>query len=189
LKKGLELPTIAGVQSKGWLYDPDTDSWTAVATEGAPSARMNHAAVCIGGKVVIFGGQSNKNVSSTPPATLLGDGGIYDPATDSWQLIAGQADVSGRSEAKVFGVRNKLIVAKGKCDLEAFPVKYCETFDVYDLNGKTWQVIKSADKELLASLQYGEQSVAESGGYIFLYGGYKMGGAYGEKAFLFPVVP
>lgn len=179
----------AGVQAKGWMYHPDTDSWTEVKTDGAPSARTKHAAACVGDKFVIFGGQTNDKVSSSPPAALLGDGGIYDPVADSWQLIAGQSDVSGRSEARVFGVQNKLLVTKGKCDLEAFPVKFCETFDVYDLTGKQWQVVKSADKELLSSLQFNEQTVAESGGHVFLFGGYQMGGTYSEKAFLFPVVP
>jgi hypothetical protein len=179
----------AGVQAKGWLYHPSSDTWTEVSTDGAPSARTKHAATCVGDKFIIFGGQTNDKVSNSPPAALLGDGGIYDAVADSWAPIAGQADVSARSEAQVFGSQNKLIVAKGKCDLLADPIKYCDTFAVYDLSLKTWQSIVSSDKDMTSSLQFTGQSVAETGGYVFLFGGYKVGDIYSEKAFLFPVVP
>jgi hypothetical protein len=49
----------------GGRYDPATDSWTAISTTNAPSARERHRAVWTGAAMAVPGGQ-------------------YDPATDAW---------------------------------------------------------------------------------------------------------
>jgi N-acetylneuraminic acid mutarotase len=59
----------------GGRYDPDANAWTATSTTGAPSARLDHAAVWTGRDMVVWGGYGG---------TYLGTGGRYDPNADTW---------------------------------------------------------------------------------------------------------
>jgi hypothetical protein len=60
----------------GARYNPTTDSWTAMATTGAPPPRAGNSAVWTGSEMIIWGGF---NGSST-----LNTGGRYNPGTGSW---------------------------------------------------------------------------------------------------------
>lgn len=181
----------AGIQNKGWLYNVDSNTWVPTTIDGAPSGRMFHAASCAENKIVIWGGQTNKRVTSSPPAVLLDDGGIYDPVTDSWEPISSQSEVMPRTRSNIFVRKNKLILANGRCTLD--PVKNCDTFDIFDLINKTWQVLKIEDQELLSHLKFSNQAVEEISGHLFLYGGDYIGEnppiIYSQKAFLYPVLP
>jgi hypothetical protein len=55
----------------GGIYDPETDSWTATSTSGAPSPRELGSAVSTGSTVIIWGGYSGMD--------LVKLGGIYTP--------------------------------------------------------------------------------------------------------------
>jgi len=52
-------------------------SWSAISTTGAPSARRKHTAAWNGVRMVVWGGENFSGVAKN-------DGGQYDPATDSW---------------------------------------------------------------------------------------------------------
>ena len=69
------------LEPAGGLYDPATDTWSAMSTAGQPSARFGHTAVWTGSKMVIWGGGNGPSVT--------GDGGMHDPATDTWTAING----------------------------------------------------------------------------------------------------
>jgi N-acetylneuraminic acid mutarotase len=60
----------------GGRYDPSSDTWTAVSTNGAPVARYAHATVLIGGTMVVWGGNDGPSD--------LNSGGRYDIALDTW---------------------------------------------------------------------------------------------------------
>jgi len=72
-------------------YNPATDTWTAMPVDALGSAnveRMNHTAVWTGTQLIIWGGHGS--------CSQLGDGGIYTPATNSWQYLpAGAANAPG----------------------------------------------------------------------------------------------
>lgn len=77
-----DLPVQAGT---GGRYNPATDSWLPVSTAGAPSPRWGgQGAVWTGTCMLVWGGEFD--ISSNVSA--LGDGGRYDPATDTWSPIA-----------------------------------------------------------------------------------------------------
>jgi hypothetical protein len=57
-------------RNDGGRYNPVANSWTAVTTNGAPSARQEHRAVWTGSQMIVAGGAS--------------DSGRYDPAADRW---------------------------------------------------------------------------------------------------------
>lgn len=78
----------------GKAYDPATDTWTNVSATGAPTARGNHGAVWLSSKMVVWGGQ----YGAVTPTTRRGDGGIYDPATDTWTPVG----TSGAPEARTY---------------------------------------------------------------------------------------
>ena len=60
----------------GSRYNPATDTYTLVASLGAPSAREAHVAVWTGKEMVIFGGTGDTT------------GGKYDPVTDTWKATS-----------------------------------------------------------------------------------------------------
>ncbi len=81
-----------------------TPAWLPLPATGAPTPRVSHAAVALGGKALFFGG------SPFPQAASFADGAAYDPATGSWSAISsmsagrcGHAAVSGGAKAYVFG--------------------------------------------------------------------------------------
>jgi N-acetylneuraminic acid mutarotase len=68
----------------GGRYDPQTDTWTATSLLDAPFARVDHSAVWMGSRMLIWGG----SVSETHSTTYLGSGAQYDPVADAWTPIA-----------------------------------------------------------------------------------------------------
>lgn len=47
--------------NNGGRYNPVADSWTAVRTNGAPSARSSHTAVWTGSEMIVWGGANGTN--------------------------------------------------------------------------------------------------------------------------------
>jgi len=64
----------------GSRYNPGTDSWTAISTTGAPTARGAASAVWAGSKMIVWGGVRS--------GTLFATGGAYDPVADTWTATA-----------------------------------------------------------------------------------------------------
>ena len=73
----------------GALYDPNTDSWTAMSTAGAPAGRYaTDRVVWTGTQLIVWGGLSyGTGMSFDPVVTTLDNGGVYDAASDSWTPI------------------------------------------------------------------------------------------------------
>lgn len=62
--------------NSGGRYDPAADSWTAINTNGAPSARVDNSAIWTGSEMITWGG--------TDSTEYLTTGGRYDPVIDTW---------------------------------------------------------------------------------------------------------
>ena len=63
--------------SNGKRYNPMTDTWTNMATTGAPTSRDSHTAVWTGSVMIVWGGyESYSSYAST--------GGRYNPTDDTW---------------------------------------------------------------------------------------------------------
>ncbi len=91
--------------NSGARYSPSSDTWIAVSTSGAPSARYAHAAVLVGGTMVVWGG--NDDTSD------LSSGGRYDVALDTWTpTTAGGAPAPRRGHSAVV-LSGKMIVWGG----------------------------------------------------------------------------
>ena len=70
-------PAVSPLDSGG-RYDSTADSWTPTSMVGAPTARLQHAAVWTGREMIIWGGSDG--------GPSLG-GGRYDPVSDTWTSI------------------------------------------------------------------------------------------------------
>jgi N-acetylneuraminic acid mutarotase len=67
----------------GGIYDPVANAWTAMATAGAPAARMRHAGTGSGSGgalFIVFGGDDGAS-------QVFGDGGVFNVAQNAWQAI------------------------------------------------------------------------------------------------------
>ncbi len=87
-----------------WRYTPGTNTWTQRAA-GA-TARFNHAAVAYNGKMYVAGGVQVSGGSSdglADAATFY----VYDPATNTWALLAAPAAALGAG-ASLVAVGDKL---------------------------------------------------------------------------------
>ncbi len=95
-------PNCNGDRSDGALYDPAIDSWTPMATAGAPSPRHGSSAVWTGREMIVWGG-SFEYYCGLPPYCCWyygGGGKRYDPSTDVWAPITtlgAPPDSSGHS--------------------------------------------------------------------------------------------
>ncbi len=63
-------------------FDPKTNTWTSLPTNGQPSARSGYATVWTGTEMIIWGGTDS---SDNNPLT---DGAAYNPTTQTWRTIA-----------------------------------------------------------------------------------------------------
>lgn len=66
--------------------------WQPTSLDEAPAARINFCAGWSGTKFVVWGG----NASGTGTTVPLANGGVYDPATDSWSATSTTGAPSGR---------------------------------------------------------------------------------------------
>jgi N-acetylneuraminic acid mutarotase len=89
----------------GGRYTPQPQGWASVSTTGAPSARIGHAAVWTGSRMIVFGGRNSGG--------LLGDGVSYDPITDQWSALPPTGAPSPRSGATALWTGSALLVWGG----------------------------------------------------------------------------
>lgn len=85
----------------GAVFDGRKDAWRMVSDAGAPSPRMEAAAVWTGAELLVYGGQG-KAADGTTMVTLT-DGGRYDPLRDRWTAIRGGPVFEGQVDAMVAG--------------------------------------------------------------------------------------
>ncbi len=72
----------------GGVYDPVTDTWTAIETANAPAGRHQFAMVWTGSEAIIWGGVPYSKVAS---------GGRYNLSTNSWSAMSTANSPSSRS--------------------------------------------------------------------------------------------
>ena len=68
-----------------YVYDPQANAWTQLASMG--TARRVHASAAVGGKLYVFGGWGGGGYLSTAE--------VYDPASDSWVPVTGLTSTRG----------------------------------------------------------------------------------------------
>jgi hypothetical protein len=92
----------------GIRWNPTTDAWALVTTEGAPTHRHNHVAVWTGTRIIVWGGE-DEFVGSDK-----GDGSAYDPATDRWEPVSLEGAPSERVTQSVVWTGREVVVWGGR---------------------------------------------------------------------------
>lgn len=94
---------------RSWEYDPEADSWKALAP--MPTARTAAVAAEVGGRIYVIGGASvhpgARIVSLEPnvPHRSLTTNEAYDPATNTWQARSPMPTARNHAAAGVVGGR------------------------------------------------------------------------------------
>ena len=90
--------------TSGGRYDSAADTWTAVSTTGAPSAREWHTAVWTGSEMIVWGGWGG---------SYLNDGGRYNPSANTWTAVSSTGAPSSREYHKAVWTGSEMIVWGG----------------------------------------------------------------------------
>ena len=72
-----------------YVYDPQADAWTQLASMGA--IRKGHTSAAVGGKLYVFGGWC--------AGATLHTAEVYDPASDSWAPVTSLTSARSSSVA------------------------------------------------------------------------------------------
>lgn len=100
--------TLTGYPNTGSKYDPATNSWTPMSTTGAPTGRIFPAHAWTGSDLLVWGGGS---IIST--WIYYQDGGLYDPASDTWTPTNLAGAPEGRARLASIWTGEEMIVWGG----------------------------------------------------------------------------
>lgn len=70
----------------GAMYNPATDTWTAMTNTAAPSIRTFHTAIWTGTQMIVWGGFNGSYINT---------GGIYNPSLNTWTSATSSTGVPG----------------------------------------------------------------------------------------------
>lgn len=131
------LALVSNVSAQSGDFWETTSSPNFRSGLGAPVARSGHLMAMANGKPVVWGGAYLDVVTNQP--VYLNSGGVYDPATDSWEfrpnLSGGVGAPSPRSPAAVVFVSGRIVVIGGKASENAVSLA---NGGEYDLATDTW---------------------------------------------------
>lgn len=165
-------PSIMAWQptANSWQYDPQTDSWKALAP--LPRPRGSAEAVAIGGKIYVIGGACS-NVKGDPGAPIprgsnahivVGYVDEYDPAKDTWRPRSSMPTarnhfLAAEAGGKIYAVNGRIgavfVTMSGVIDLVE---EYDPATDRWTLKGR-------------APTNRGDVSGGEFNGKIYVAGG------------------
>jgi len=115
--------------NSGAIFDPKTNSWTAISSDGAPEGRYFHSAVWTGSKMIVWGGTlTGSNNTNT--------GGIYDLKTNSWSPMSTINAPDARTGHLAVWTGTKMIIWAG---LPQYGTNYTNTGGVYDPITDSWE--------------------------------------------------
>lgn len=98
----------------GARYDPRTDTWRPMSMAGAPELREDHHAIWTGREMIVWGGVRRDGADAT--RRQLASGGAYDPATDTWRLLAAEDAPSAREDGVVVWTGREMLIWGGQRD-------------------------------------------------------------------------
>jgi hypothetical protein len=140
----------------GARYDPATDHWTAISSQGAPSARTNHSAVWTGSEMIVWGGLYSGSFGQP------GNGARYRPSEDRWYAMTSQsAPIDGQDPATTVWTGSDMIAWIGDYDVAPAPAGH------YDPALDQWQAITTSGEP---SLRQAAQAVW-TGSDVIVFGG------------------
>ncbi|RMF71695.1 MAG: hypothetical protein D6738_13375, partial [Acidobacteria bacterium] len=101
----------------GGRYDPVTNSWRPITATGAPPPRRRFAGVWTGRELVVWGGCRTGAFGNNACEIELGDGGRYDPESDTWRPMTTTGAPSPRTDHTAVWSGSEMIVWGGTPNL------------------------------------------------------------------------
>lgn len=124
----------------GGLYDPVTNRWATVSSLNAPQAREAASAVWTGSRMIVWGGAQFKGAFGFNK--VLGDGGIYDPETNTWTKISLSGAPSPRGYHTAIWTGSEMIVWGGSSRaLHPTDLADVNTGAIYEPVSDTWRPV------------------------------------------------
>ncbi len=156
----------------GGRYDPATDAWQAMSTEGAPERRYQHHFLWLGDKAMVWAGFTG----------LEGwhrDGAFYHPDTDTWTPVGvdDQAPTLRSDERAVW--TGEKVVVYGGWDEVANNI-YRDDGASYDPETDSWTAIDGTVPG--APRMRGEHTMVWTGEEVLIWGGRSMTGYHNDGA-------
>jgi N-acetylneuraminic acid mutarotase len=155
----------------GGTYYPLTDSWVPTSTAGAPSSRSGHTAVWTGSRMLVWGGF----FVQTPPGitTYFNDGGLYDPATDTWSAVTTTGAPSARRYPQAVWSGSQVLLWGGEASGDAFPNAGAR----YDPVANSWTPMSTVPGPGSAGAPGGRTAFASvwTGSRMLVWGGHGFG--------------
>ena len=149
-------------KNDGWIYDPHADSWRAMSTANAPTARQFPAGVWTGRELVIWGGHKTTN-----PPNSLNTGACYDPSTDEWHPTSTAGAPAKRGDHTMVWTGSKVIVWGGY-DFDG--ADYLGSGGCYDPGTDSWTSVAALNSPLKRSrhtaIWTGSKMIIWGGGYL-----------------------
>jgi len=172
----------------GGVYDPETDTWTATSTIGAPLARESYTAVWAGSKMIIWGGSYSEDVGEWPQLVLLKTGAVYSPFTDTWTPTSTIGAPAAREDHTAVSTGSKMVIWGGT----AANGVLVRTGSIYEPGTDTWTPT-IAD---VAPSARAFHTAVWTGSKMIIWGGWEnnggmsnTGGVYSYPAVLLPPPP
>ena len=154
-------PNFPGNYTTGGRYHPATNSWTPTSTLNAPSPRASHTAVWTGTEMIVWGGNGDHFFTNG-----LSTGGRYNPTTNTWTNINGNAPTSRQFHTAVW-TGNEMIVWGGEDDNHVNPSGVTNTGGCYYPSTDNWTTTSLIN----APLARGGHSAVWTGTRMLVWGG------------------
>lgn len=126
--------------NNAWEYDPQADSWKALAP--MPMKRGSSLAAAVGDKIYVIGGATTRgsnetSIDPTHPQMVLGATEEYDPATNSWRECSPMP--TPRNHAAIGVVNGKIYLIGGRVGAAFIgPSTDISVVEEYDPAHDTW---------------------------------------------------
>jgi beta-lactamase regulating signal transducer with metallopeptidase domain/N-acetylneuraminic acid mutarotase len=120
----------------GARYELATDTWRPISVQNAPSPRWFHAAVWTGSEMIVWGGRAEFDNYQ-----VRGDGGRYDPATDTWKPLSSIGAPKARSQMAAIWTGTEMLIWGGSA--EGWAVEL--TGARYNPQTDAWRTIAETD--------------------------------------------
>ena len=127
--------TVSSVAS----YNPATDTWTPVSTNGAPKARFDHTATWSGTEMIIWGGQNLENPLDGN-LNSVATGARYNPILNAWMPMTTNAAPVSRTMHSAVWSGSELIVWGGMNIVSNIPT-ILNPGARYNPSGDTWTAL------------------------------------------------
>jgi N-acetylneuraminic acid mutarotase len=142
--------------NRGMRFNPATQAWTPISVTGAPQGRFGHTAVWTGTEMIVFGGQTT-DVNGTM-ATVLNNGGRYNPTTDTWSYLTPLVNsnptpiADNRRGHLAFWTGSKMLIWGGRNATQPFGMSSGGAVNsegrIYDPAANTWSNMAQVPPEM-----------------------------------------